>query len=159
DSDYVAFGAGPDRGLLWARLATDPRAKLLHSGQDVLFRLEPNANGAFVLDWRVAPSEAAIPAPRGAARAWKELPPPAGARARAFEGYVDAARISKEGCVALTHLLDAAAPSLTTYELASAGPATAFLDDQWIATAGASDAVLGRGVTFPARLDPGPHEL
>jgi hypothetical protein len=159
DSDYLAFGPGPDRSLLSARLSSDPRAKLLSAGQDVLYRLEPDANHTFVRDWKVAPKDAPMPPPKGAASAWEDWDEAETPRAAAFEAYVDAGRISTSACVAFTHLEEAKTPSLATYELAPAGPTTVFLDGQWIATAGASDAVLGRGVTFPVKLDPGAHEL
>jgi hypothetical protein len=57
------------------------------------------------------------------------------------------------------HEIDVQAPSLATYELAASGPTTLFLDGAWIASAPESEAIPGRGVTFPLRLEAGVHEL
>jgi hypothetical protein len=97
DSDWIAFGLGPAHALLDVRLSADPRAERVHAALDALYRLRPDANPAFVLDWRVAPQETTAPPPRGASVPWPALPRATGARARAFEGYVDATRAKAEG--------------------------------------------------------------
>jgi hypothetical protein len=153
DSDYVAFLRGAEHALLARRLDRDPRVTRLHAGADAL------ANRAFVLDWRVAPKGVEAPPPRGAASSWHPYPRAGTERGRHFEGYVDARRISTSGCVAFVHLASAATPELVTYELASSGPTSLYLDGELVAAAPASDAVPGSGVTLPLRLSAGAHEL
>jgi hypothetical protein len=159
ESDYLAFANGPHHSLLTARLASDPRVTRLHDGLDTIYRLDGRTNHAFVLDWTVAPKGVAAPPPRGKADGWASYPRAGTARGRAFEGYVDAKRVSTDACVTFVNVTDAALPALVTYELAASGPTTVFLDGDWIASAAEAGAVLGRGVTFPVRLAAGRHEL
>src|SRR5688500_17126219 len=55
DSDFIALTSRGRSGPV-PRLVSDPRVRLLHAGYESLYALLPEANQAFVLDWRVSPT-------------------------------------------------------------------------------------------------------
>ncbi len=162
DSDYLAAGY-PGSLILRRRLDQDPRARVRHLGRQVLYELQSNANGGFVLDWRVAPS-AATPPPRDpeALAGWPSYPRHATARGRAMEGFVDAARVAQGGggCAVLAHVTRPATASRLELELAAYGPTTLWVDGAHQVTQGDTEyAVLGRGLILTIELAPGEHVL
>ena len=160
-SEIVAFPRTEEHATLLARLAADPRARPLHQGLAVAFRVDGAAAG-FALDWRVVPAGAAMPPPAGAPiDAWPAWPrPPLGSPARGVEGYVDARRETggtAAGCVGFARIEETTAPVELDVELAPYGPMSVWLDGRPVAsTGGAPRAVLG-GFRLPLALASGRH--
>ena len=162
-SDYIALSRFHLPRRLPERLAADPRLRPVHQAYTLLYRVEPEANTAFALDWRLVPKGTRLPLDAAAdieqLAAYPRAPTP---ELRAVEGYVDAARVaeSAQDCLALVHPFTVGEPTQRLYELAPSGPSKAWLDDRLLLTLDrATGAVLGRGVTFPVALEPGEHRL
>lgn len=162
ESDYIAFSTAAGPGGLAARLDADPRAEPLHRGIHALWRLVPDANRAFALDWRVLPTGTPPTALAGAGSdAGVPYPRAADGRARRFEGFVDAGRLGLAGsCAVFTRVEERPEPAALDLELAPWGPAGLWLDGQPVASVrGAPGAVLGSGVVVRVALAAGPRQL
>lgn len=161
DSDFIAFSRFHQPALLGARLQADPRLRRGHGGYTLLYEVLPDANQAFVLDWRVAPSAPEMPPAGDAWRTtWAAYPRAEAPRVRAVEGFVDGARLGPPACRGFARHMEVAATTEIRYELAVRGAATLWLDGRRLLFVPAGgDAVLGQGALVPLRLTPGPHTL
>jgi hypothetical protein len=145
-----------------ARLVADPRVTPLHDGITYLYRFAPDRNANFLLDWKVLPPGAPVPPPLALLRdpTTPSWPRAETAAARALEGYVDGRRLGRaEGCVVFARVEEVSAPTQRLIEFAPYGDAQVFLDDAALAAIPPRAATLGRGVTLPLTLAPGPHRL
>ncbi len=173
DSDHLAFAPATASAVLGQRLAADPRVAARHRGIHQLFAIVPDANWAFVLDWRVTrhdpgagaavfsggDPQAPMPAEPGAGGPlYPRAPEPL---ARALEGYVDARRVVPPGaCAAFSRRVEVAQAIAVDYELAPSGPTVLLLDGAPVAASqGDLGAVLGRGLRLTLPLAPGSHRI
>lgn len=161
DSPFILYHRNLDRGTLEARLLGDPRVSVLHRGEEMLARVDPDRNGAFVLDWRTLPAESALDAPAG--EAWNgapRWPRVRTARGRRVEGYVDAARLPGPPCRAFAHDFEAPAAGEARFEFSPWAAGALSLDGRLLALVPAGTrAVLGKGVLLPVALSAGPHRF
>lgn len=162
DSDYLAFSRFHRAPRLIERLADDPRFAPVYQGYNLLYRLEPNKNQAFLLDWRLAPPGSEIPPPPTApTEGWAPYPRREAPEERALEAFVDLRRIPAaakdgRGCAALQHSL----PPKKALELAPAGPTRLWVDGRpVVAIENDLGAVLGRGVVVPLDLGLGSRQV
>lgn len=155
-SRFLALSSFHPHGDLLRRLAGDPRLVARYRGYTLLYEAVSGRNEDFVLDWRVVPPGAAVP-PAGEIDGFAVYPRAERAEERALEGFVDLRRVDAEAdCVALVHDERIASGEERTYELASWGPSTLWVDGvPVLATRAASRAVLGAGLVFPVRLGAG----
>lgn len=154
DSDYIAFSLASESPLLRRRLENDPRVVPLYRGIQALYRVLPDRNRDFVLDWRRAPDGA--PPPRAAAEvaSWSDASPTG--PARRYAGFVEA---GGGGCAMFASPLAGPGGTLSL-ELAPYGPAELFLDgERQVALGGDPRAVLGEGVRLDLHPAPGAHLL
>jgi hypothetical protein len=114
DSDYLAFNA---RTLpaLHAQVERDPRLHPLIAGGQALYRFDAAGGEAFVREWRVASSRSQL----RDAPAYPRAPDP---RARAAEGFIDAARV--DGAGRCLWFAPSEPPPPGRYELGSDSPLT-----------------------------------
>lgn len=158
DSDVLAFSRVAESPVLTARLADDPRLEALYRGYQGVFRVLPNRNDGFVLDWRRVPAGAASPSPSALA-AYPRYPR-RGDRAAAVEGFVDARRDAAAEECARFGRVHAAGDAAGRYELAPYGTGHAELDGRRVAGIDAPQgAILGRGVRFEIPGDGAEHVL
>jgi hypothetical protein len=159
-SSFLALSSFHPHGDLLRRLAEDPRLAARYRGYTLLYEAVAGENEDFVLDWRVVPPGAAVP-PSGAIDGLPVYPRSERAEERALEGFVDLGRVDAGGdCVTLVRDEELAAPEERTYELAPWGPSTLWVDGERVLTTGAAPrAVLGAGLAFSVRLDPGTRRL
>jgi hypothetical protein len=162
DSDYLAFSRFHRTPRLIERLQGDPRWTPVYQGYNLLYRLEPNKNEGFLLDWRLLPPGSAIPPPPAATvEAWAPYPRREAPAERALEAFVDLRRIpaaAKDGagCAAL----QASVPPKKALELAPAGPTRLWVDGRpALAIDDDLGAILGRGVVLPLDLGLGSRRL
>lgn len=134
-SDYIAFSAVASPAL-HARVRRDPRITPLYSGFSFLGRIEREKAAMFVRDWHLPDGRRYPPLPNGAA-------------------FIDAGRVSRNRCVALTHELTLAAPATRVFELAPYGPATIDAGDVHRQVRTMRRAVLGQGVMMRLHLPAG----
>lgn len=140
ESDYVAFSIG-SHPELERRLANDPRARLVHRGRHLLFRIE-NDDPHFFRDWVVeSPAHAAAPPSRND-----------------HSAYVDATPFLVQGCASFRRTELAIRPRTQLVELAAWGPSTFFIDGkQRLQLAAADSARVGEGPALAFPIEPGPH--
>jgi len=158
ESEYIAFSS-VDHDELLARVAGDPRLRMLYAADNVLLALVPGANRSFVLDWRVAPpGTTATDATADRLAAWPPYPRFEG-RGRVVEGFVDQRRLPPgPSCRLFARRLDRGEETRETWELSSWGPAHLWLDGRLVVgSLGGDRAVLGRGVVTEVGLDAGAH--
>ncbi len=164
DSDFLAFSRFHRTPKLLERIAGDPRFAPVYQGFNLLYRLAPDKNQAFLLDWHLLPPGSALP-PAADSRIedFPLYPRRENPEERALEAFVDLRRIpaqSSGGCAALVqrqvHLL----PYQATFELAPAGPTRVFLDDKpLLAIEEDLGASLGHGILFKVDFAPGSHQI
>lgn len=156
DSAFLALSSFHPHGDLLRRLADDPRLVARYRGYTLLYEAVPGRNEGFVLDWRVVPPGVALPA-SGEIGGFAAYPRAERAEERALEGFVDLRRAGVEAdCGAVVREEEIAAPEERSYELASWGPSTLWVDGEPVlATGAASRAVLGAGLVFRVPLDAG----
>jgi hypothetical protein len=160
-SEFLAMSPS-NHWALMARIIGDPRWHRLHQADDLLLAVNPHANRAFVLDWRVAPSGASLAGITLASlSAWSEYPRLGDPVGRSLEGFVDHRRISADQtCRFFARSLSAQQSVTVEYELSSWGPAALLFDGQLRARAlVGSRAVLGEGTLVPLQVTPGVHLL
>jgi len=131
------------------RVLGDPRFDVVYGGFNVLARIVPNRNRAFIVDWRVL-------AP-GAAR----YPRMTSARMRGVEGFVDMNRLDRiSGCMTFATGLRVTSPGKYLYEFAPYGAGTLAIDGRNLAsTQSALEARLGEGLFVQVDLQAGTHEF
>ncbi len=165
DSDFLAFSRFHRTPRLAERIAGDPRWEAVYQGYNLLYRLAPNKNEAFLLDWQVLPPGSPLPpgkeAPLVLLPAYPRRERP---EERALEAFVDLRRlpqVDSRGCAALVHRRENAAAWRAALELAPGrADSRLWVDDRQVfATAGDDGAVLGQGVVFPLELTPGSHQI
>ena len=161
DSDYLAVSRYHEHPELLERLRRDPRVEAVYQAHTLLFRMVPDQNESFVLDWKQIPRGQNLPLdPVVDIAAWPTYPLNEDPRLRSYEGYVDGRRLSDEPCVALAHDFESTTAETRSYELAPFGPTTVWLDDQLlVADQSTPGAFLGRGLRLATELKPGPHRL
>jgi hypothetical protein len=165
-SQFLAYSPYAGLDLLTARLETDPRMAIRHRlhGFNLAWEILPRRNEAFLLDWRVLPSEQTAPPGLDATpalAAYAAYPRLAPGRGRELEGYVDTRRFDDgAGCVSLVHAVRAATAARWQVELAPWGPARAWLNGELVGgVGGETQAVLGRGATLALDLGAGENLL
>lgn len=156
DSDYFADdGQYP---IPRARLAQDPRAQLVHDGVSYLYRVLPQRNADFLLDWKIVPPGTAVASLPAAIDGLPAYPRHATAAEREVEGYVDGARVpGAAGCVTLARA--EAVDEQSTLEVSPYGAAELYVDGELKAGIPPRSALLGRGVFVPMALAAGRHVL
>jgi hypothetical protein len=155
ESEYLAISRFLAPPRLIARLAADPRARLVYGGWTLLyeFAAPPEAQqDDFFTQWRLVPENTQLPVPPAIDTAlWNEYPRLEAPGLRALEAYVDGRRIPRPGrCFAATHDL---VSGTGRFELAAAGPTTLWWQHegdapQSLRILDAPGAVLGQGVEF-----------
>lgn len=160
DSDYLADdGQYP---YARARLANDPRAITLHEGATFLYRLD-GRNDDFILDWKMLPPDAPLPAPLALVTdpATPSYPRADSDRARAREGYVDLRRVRGiEGpCTTFARAERFERPEHVLLEVSPYGNTDIFVDDRLAATSSSRSAMLGRGIFLPIDFEAGVRVL
>lgn len=158
DSDYIAF---PFRKhiQLYIRLSTDPRARLIYRGYTALFRLYPDSNHQFVLDWEVFPNKIKWPPEISAFKNAEYDPNVTNPIEKAYEGYVNGKPDSSANeCVHLSHIEEVKESMHVEYELSSYGGSSFWLDDKLILSNFLpAKATLGQGTRFGVDLEKGQH--
>jgi hypothetical protein len=137
DSEYLAFERASSP-TLERRLRRDPRITILHSGENLLARIDRESNQRFVLDWDVF-------GPGGGERT--RYPRIAGFAD--VEGFVDATRVvpREERCAHFTAERQRITGS--ELELAAYGPTVVTVDGTTrFATQSGGGAVPGEGIRF-----------
>ena len=164
DSDFLAFSRFHRAPKLHERLQGDPRFVPVYQGYNLLYRLAPEQNAGFLLDWRLVPPGTSLPPP-SEARVEDYAPYPRRERPeeRALEAFVDLRRmpsVDAGGCAALVSRQQHLAPLVAALELAPAGPTRLWIDDRpVVAIDGDLGAVLGHGAIFPVDFAPGSHQI
>ncbi len=130
ESEYIAFALA-GREELGNRLASDPRAELIHRGRHRLYRIR--AAGLFATDWTF--ERGGVVAPRGA--------------------YVDArAGLAADGCATLVRT--AAEAEVRLWEIAAWGPTVVWIGgEQRLQLPAAGHARIGRGAALRIRAEAG----
>ena len=165
DSDLIALPAATGDPVLLQRLLADPRVEVVHRGSHWLFRFSADGAQSFMRDWKVVPPGSQLPsAVESEAREWEIYPRSSDPAGRAFEGYVDALRVSEQAeCVAFARHVEFPQPAggdRPRLELVGAGPVALWLDDALLVQVRrGSGAVLGRGVEIPIDLSGVDHRL
>ena len=120
DSQFIAHSLGSNRASLVAQLEADPRVSVAHRQFHVLWRLEPQRNRDFILDWSIESSEApSAPLAPGAVPAPTRLEIPA--QERPWAAYVDLWQGREApGCLVAEHRFDK--PFKGSLSLAAWGP-------------------------------------
>jgi hypothetical protein len=159
-SDYVALSQEEAHGAN-ARLLRDPRILTRHRGHLGLFELQPGANEAFALDWRLAPGP--VDPSRVTAdevRRWPPYPRPEKAGQREYEGFVDFRRLDRPGnCQVFARVVDAEGME-GTVEFAPYGAGSLWVDGERSASIDTPRrAVLGEGERVRLSLARGPHTM
>lgn len=161
DSPYLLYHRSVDRGTLESRLLGDPRVTVLHRREELLARVDPDRNGAFLRDWRALPVPSAGSLPVDAA--WPGAPRWPGARTargRSVEGYVDATRLPPAPCHAFRAEIDAPRDGREPLEFSPWGPGALAVDGEPLAAVPAgTHAVLGKGILLPIPLSAGRHAV
>ena len=150
DSDFLAYER-IGMGGLERRLRGDPRAQLLHGGENAVVAFQPPQSDPFILNWEVVDGSESKPYPRMR-----------DAKGRRLEGYVNALRVISpaEPCATFAHEMRIDAPTVVNLELSSYGPAAMWLDGEEVASiASGTEAVLGSGTLVELALSPGRHDL
>ena len=132
-------------------LSFDPRFENLHAGWELLYRIHPDRNRAFTLDWKLTPEEG------------EEVVYPLHEHEvlRRFEGYVDLNRVSGgDACMHLVHDFQTSKAVQRLYEFAPRGKSTLIIDGEHeIHFEKAPRALLGRGKTAEVSLTAGSHHI
>jgi hypothetical protein len=146
-SDYLAVSRFAAPARLRARLAGDPRFEPVYSGYSLLYRIRPEANTSFWLDWTVQPGSA-----QGVSRPYPRMVSETG---RALEGFVDAARVSvTTECVTFVRRVEPGA-AIGALDLAAYGPVRLRIDGELLFTSrSAPGAILSQasGLVLPRPL-------
>jgi hypothetical protein len=135
DSDFVALDWSDAPPVLIDRMKSDPRLRIRYGGYNLLAEIVPS--NAFIVDWVVA---------------GRRYPRAPGALA-GFEGFVDAARVSRERCVTFTKTL--AGPH--RFAFAPYGQSAIAIDGRVALTTPGLAANLARAV--PIEIAAGPHRV
>ena len=159
DSDYILFPYRRHIQLFW-RLSQDPRAKLLYRGHNALFRLMPDINKKFIVNWKIIPDNGIWPPAEGDINeeeiyTRKQVDP----IGQAYKGYVNGIRSnSNTGCINLAHVEDVEEPANVEYEISSYGPSSIWLNDKLISkNLFPAKATLGQGIRLSLDLEEGRH--
>ena len=162
DSEYIAFSAATGDPTLVQRLRDDPRVEIVHRGINLLGRFRPPPDAPFIVDWKLAGGQTALPVDVDRMIvAWTDYPLFEEPGMRELEGYVDARRVVGPGeCLGLVHDFETPQPRLVKVEFAPAGPSTIWLDGEEVAEVlDSPGAVLGRGTVLPLQLEQGRHRI
>lgn len=164
DSDFLAFSRFHRAPKLIERLAGDPRFTTVYQGYNLLYRLEPNKNQAFLLDWHLVPPGTTLPVQSETTiDGFPLYPRREKADERALEAFVDLRRISTndpKGCAALVSRQHHLLPLKGALELSPAGPTRLWIDEKpVVAVENDLEALLGKGVIVPLDLPAGSHQI
>jgi hypothetical protein len=159
DSDYILFPYRRHIQLFW-RLSQDPRAKLLYRGHNALFRLMPDINKKFMVNWKIIPDNVKWPPEEGDINEKERYyPKQVGLIGQAYEGYVNGAYSnSNTGCINLAHVEEVEEPVNMEYEVSSYGQSSIWLNDKLIIkNLFPAKATLGQGDRLSLDLQKGRH--
>ena len=159
DSDYIVFPYKRHIQLYW-RLLHDPRAKLLYRGHNALFRLIPDQDQKFMVNWKIIPDNGKWPPDEGDINEMeKHYPEQKDSIGQDYEGYVNGGRSnSNTGCINLAHIEDVNEPVNLEYEISSYGPSSVWLNHKLlIKNLFPGKARLGQGVRLSLELEKGRH--
>jgi hypothetical protein len=161
DSDFIAVDRFNEPAALADRLVVDPRIRVRYGGYHLLAEVLPDANRAFVLDWRLLRPDIPLPPPAAGLEDSPSYPRLKKGSGRRFEGYVDGRRLGKpRGCIAFVHQLSLAARTGFCLEFAPAGPSSLWVDDELhLRSLLGKGAALGSGFLLEETLEPGDHLL
>ncbi|MEM7481544.1 MAG: hypothetical protein AAF481_10245 [Acidobacteriota bacterium] len=151
-SDYIVYSVvESDFEAFDQRMTGDPRLTSLHRLFNGVYRIEPQANGGFVLDWDAV--SAGLFEPEREAAVAVPYPRADSPQAAAVEGFVNAARVVGDGeCATFEQTTVFDVPVTIDFEFAPYGPASLWVDGERLVSAqGSLRAVLGQGlrVTVP----------
>ncbi|CAB1059580.1 hypothetical protein D1BOALGB6SA_4342 [Olavius sp. associated proteobacterium Delta 1] len=159
DSDYIVFPY-KRHTQLYRRLLHDPRAKLLYRGHSALFRLMPDKNNKFMVNWQIIPDNGKWPPEEGDINK-KEIyfPQQVDPIGQGYERYVNATRSdSNTGCINLARVEEVEEPVNVEYEISSYGPSSIWHNEKLIIkNLFPAKATLGQGVRLSLELESGRH--
>jgi len=159
DSDYIAF---PYRKhlRLFRKMSEDPRANLLYRGYTAVFKINPNTNKQFVLDWKIlSDNENWPPAAMDFETDAASNPKVEDSTVQAYKGYLDGrSSNSRNKCLNWVHVEYVEEAAKVVYEISSYGGFRFWLNgNPVLSNFSSAQAALGQGIRLDLELMPGRH--
>ncbi|MEM8959854.1 MAG: hypothetical protein AAGD38_00110 [Acidobacteriota bacterium] len=162
DSQFIAYSLVGRPARLTRRLFADPRVKVRHNYNNLLFEILDDSNDDFVLDWRLVPASASLPPDNTVSLdGWPRYPRARTPQGQRVEGFVDGSRVGAvDHCLGFVRDEVVDADTRIHWALAPWGPTRLWLNGEPMITVEDSmHAALGEEVMLPVTLTAGRHRL